>query len=381
MKKRLLGFSIALSCLAFAGCEDDSTWLVKTTDGPMEISRIVNPKTYEEISSAALDQLILVQGVNLNNVATIFINDVEAEKPTDMIPVNGSILVRVPYIVPTEIDNKIKLTDKQGRSVEAPLEVTVPELVIEGMSCEYAPAGSTLVISGNYFDLYGMTPDDGVVLFGDIETPIVAANKTSVTVQVPGNVPANTTLTLKSDIKTATCPGKYKDDEYILQTFEGNTWNDTYKIAYVSGPNDPDHGEADDPAGISGKYMRYHNTYVGGWNWQGFDWPVINNRPADLATNAANYALKFECYAVKTLADPILFIAPMINNAQSGYRWGEDDSFPMGEWRTYTIPLTETVGDINTWVEAAQAQFVFHAAGTGKESYWCIDNVRISKIK
>ena len=380
MKTRLLSLFIALSCLTYAGCEDDSTWLVKTTDGPMEISRIVNPKTYEPVSVAALDQLILVEGKNLNNVATIFINDVEAVKPTDMIPVNGSILVRVPYIVPTVVDNKIKLTDKQGRNVEYPLEVTVPELVVSGMSCEYAPAGSTLVISGSYFDLYGMTPDSGVVRFGDVETPIVAANKTSVTVQVPGNAPANSKLTLVSDIMTAECPGKYKDSDCLLQTFEGNSWNDTYKIAYVSGPNDPDHGEADDPAGISGKYMRYHNTYVGGWAWQGFDWPLIGNRPADFDTNAADYAIKFECYAVKALADPILMIIP-IEGGQSDYRWGGDETFPTGEWRTCTIPLTETVADIASWINTAQAQFVFHAAGTMKESYWCIDNVRISKIK
>lgn len=380
MKTRLSSLLLALSCLTLAGCEDDSTWLVKTTDGPMEITRIVNPKTYEEITTAALDQLILIQGENLNNVATVFINDVEAVKPDDMIPVNGSILVRVPYVVPTAVDNKIKLTDKQGRNVEYPLEVTVPELVVEKMNCEYTPAGSTMVISGSYFDLYGMTPDNGVVRFGDVETPILAANKTSVSVQVPGNAPANSKVTLVSDITTAECPGKYKDSDCLLQTFEDNTWNDTYKIAYVAGPNDPDHGESTDPAGISGKYMRYHNTYVGGWAWQGFDWPLINNRPADFDTNAAAYAIKFECYAVRELADPILMIIP-IEGGQSDYRWGEDATFPTGEWRTCTIPLTETVADMASWVNTAQAQFVFHAAGTLKESYWCIDNVRISKIK
>lgn len=381
MKKRLLGVCVTLVCLSFAGCGESSTWLVETTDGPMKISRIVNPKTYEEVSVASLDQLILIEGENLNNVASLFINDVEAKKPTDMLPVNGTLLVRVPYTVPTVVDNKLKITDKQGRIVEAPLEVVVPDLVVEGMDCEYAPAGSELTITGSYFDLYGMTPDDGVVMFGEIEAPIASVNKTSVKVVVPENVPDNTVVTLKSEIKTAVCPGLYKDNECILQTFEDNTWNDSYKIAYVSGPNDPDHGEATDPVGISGKYMRYHNTYAGGWAWQGFDWPTIKNRPADFDTNASAYAIKFECYAVKELADPILMISPMISGSQSNYRWGEDSSFPVGEWRTYSIPLTETVKDIASWIGASQAQFVFHAAGTLKESYWCIDNVRISKIK
>ena len=239
MKTRFLGVLVALASLAIVGCEESPTWLVETNDGPMEITRIVNPKTYEDVSVAAIDQLLLVQGVNLNNVASAFINDVEVVKPTDMTLLNGSILLRVPYTVPTVIDNKLKLTDKQGRTVEAPLEVTVPELVVDGMACEYTPAGSTLVINGSYFDLYNMTPDDGVVLFGDIEAPIVAVNKTSVSVTVPANVPANTTLTLRSDVITVPCPGKYKDEEYLIQNFENKVSEETYKVYYISGPSDP----------------------------------------------------------------------------------------------------------------------------------------------
>lgn len=379
MKTRFLGVLVALASLAIVGCEESPTWLVETNDGPMEITRIVNPKTYEDVSVAAIDQLLLVQGVNLNNVAFAFINDVEVVKPTDMTLLNGSILLRVPYTVPTVIDNKLKLTDKQGRTVEAPLEVTVPELVVDGMACEYTPAGSTLVINGSYFDLYNMTPDDGVVLFGDIEAPIVAVNKTSVSVTVPANVPANTTLTLRSDVITVPCPGKYKDEEYLIQNFENKVSDETYKVYYISGPSDPG-GEATDPEGISGKYMRYHNTYPGNWDWQSIIYQSFGKRPENFVDHVAEYALKFECYAVKPLADPFVLFNPNGDNP-SGYRWGEDASFPTGEWRTYSIPLSETVTLISEWADWPNFIVVFHAAGTGKESYWCIDNLRISKIE
>ncbi|MEG2061536.1 MAG: glycan-binding surface protein [Alistipes sp.] len=380
MKTKLLGFIITLLSLTLIACDDDSTWLVPTTSEPMQISRIVDPKNSDAvITTASLEQLIKIEGTNLNNVKTIYVNDVEAVKAKDMIPVNGAIFVRVPYTVPLVIDNKIKLTDKADRTVEAPLTVTVPDLVVEKMICEHTPTGATLTITGNYFDLYGMTPTAGKVLFGSIETAIATANKSSVSVIVPANVPANTTLKLKSAVTTATCPGLYKDSEFMMETFDGKSWDDSNKIAYITGPTDPDsHTEATDPVGISGKYMRYHNTYVGGWAWQGFNWPALK-KPADLATNAAAYALKFEAYAVKPLADPIFMIIP-INGGQTNYRWGGDAAFKTGSWQTYTIPLAEAA-DINKWISDTQAAFVFHADGTKKESYWCIDNVRISKIK
>lgn len=365
-------------CLSLLGCKDDSTWLVETTDAPMTVARVADPKNWDAtIMSGALDQTIKIEGTNLNNVQTIFFNDVEAIKSEDAMAINGALYIRIPYIVPNLIDNKIKLTDKQGRLVEVPFEVTIPDLVVTKMDCEYAPVGSTLVISGNYLDLYGFIPETGKVKFGDVEAEIIAGNKTSISIIVPANAPANSIVTLISDQMTVPCPGKYKDADCMIQDFENSSSNSTYKIGIITGPGD---GDATDPQGISGKFMRYHTTYAGGWAWQAFDWPVITNKPADLATNASAYAIKFECYAVEKLADPILMIAPM-SGGQSGYRWGSDTEFAQGKWLTYSIPITETVGDISSWVSSAQAQFVFHAAGTQKMSYWCIDNVRISKVK
>lgn len=378
MKTRLLGFiMLVLSSCIFVGCEEETSWLVTTDDSPIIAEKIVDPANWDaEITSASLDQLVKVIGTNLGNTQSVFVNDIEAATPDNYLVVNGELFLRIPYTVPSVVDNKLKITDKFDNTVELELTVTIPDLIVEGMSCEYAPAGTDLTISGDYLDLYEYDTVNGTVTFGDIEVAIKQADKTSVIVTVPEDVPENTVVSLVSSVQTTVCPGKYKDTECLISNFESNVTGST--VAYISGPNDetPDCGAlSTDPEGISGKYLRYKNTYSA-WTWTGFSWPAVTP-PSDLAENASEYYIKFECYAVNELNTAFLLIAPF--SGYNSYRWGDDTSFPLGEWRTYSIPISSTVDDISSWANATQLQYVLHGPASEGEMYFAIDNIRISR--
>ena len=154
----LLPLSVAGSSF-FTGCDDNETWLVHTDDGPIVIEKIVDPHNWDApISDVHLEQMIKIVGKNLNNADTIVINDVGLSMPGDAMKINGEIYIRVPYTAPMVFDNKIKITDKNDRTVEATLNVSVPPVAFTKMECEYVPEGGMLVITGNYFDLY-VDPD------------------------------------------------------------------------------------------------------------------------------------------------------------------------------------------------------------------------------
>lgn len=391
MKTKLFTFILATLGLVLIGCNDDkATWLVKTTDGPMTITRVADPKNSDiTIVAGALDQLIKIEGTNLNNVETVFINDVQAVRPSYMLPINGAIYVRVPYEAPVVRDDKIKLTDKQGRTVETSFDVTVPELVVTKMECEYTPEGARLTIIGDYLDMYHMKSGTGTIMFGSIAAPIVSGTKTTAVAVVPQGVPDNTTLTLVSDKTTAVCPGKYMDKECVIIDFE--TTSGLYALegaVYISGPNDTSYPSVTaagdtalptDPNGISGKYLRYKGLYMGGWNFQQLIYKNFTP-PADFVGNQTTYALKFECYAVTDLNSYYVAFESNASTSGSTFRWGLDPEFKVGKWQTYTIPLSDFPNP-SAWNSVFKLVFNAHAGYMPiKDMYFCVDNFRISKL-
>ncbi len=398
MKNKFLRIFLLLAgIVVFFGCEDDPTWLAETTDAPIAIKKIVDPNKWDaEISTANLDQVIKVIGTNLNNTDTIVNNDRGVERPLNAMLMNGALYIRIPYAAPKDRDDKLKITDKFGNTAEFPLKVTVPELKVTGMVCEYVPEGELLTIEGDYFDLYEFfaEPDEddeddapeepwspSYVVFGDTEAPIVESSKTSIKVVVPQGTPKNCKLSLKNEIvPNANVPGRYMDQgEAFITDFEYDSFNDNYPdVAYVSGPDDPtenSHALPTDPKGVSGKYFRYKGLYPSGWNWWGIVYKSYT-APIGLAGHESEYALKFECYAVDPLTNA--YVRLDSGATDESYRWGNDPDFPRGEWRTYTLPLS-TFDHPDAFANGV-FQIIFHQGGQYTEMYFCMDNFRISKL-
>ncbi len=376
---------ILISLLFIAGCEEDETWLVSSDDGPMVIEKICDPSNWDApITAVAIDQVIKVSGKNLANIDTIMINDVGVSYPGDAFLVNGVLYVRVPYVVPVEIDNKIKLTDKEGRTVSAALTVSIPDLKITGMECEYIADGGELVIQGDYFDLWGFGdpdetesgPDERVVKIGDKQAEIITASKTSITVLVPDGTAANSKVSIENEFTNSVlggavdCPGYFRDSKWLLENFSWDLNSNGVREIIIP-PVDPSSGN---PEPVADRYFRYKGTYSA-WAWDGISYknPFPGGAPDDLNTNPGKYAIKFEIWAgSQMLGNNLAFF---FNGQSNVIRVGKDESIPVGKWVTVTIPCT-TFSSPNGFAPAFE--FVMHGGDTVPMDF-ALDNIRFSE--
>lgn len=389
MKKISVLIPIVISLLIFSGCNDDnSTWLVPTNDDPMVIEKICDPSNWDApITSASLDQLIKVTGSNLSNVDTIVINDVGITYPGDAFLVNGMLFIRVPYSVPIVVDNQLKLTDKQGRTISSSLTVSIPEVKLTKMECEYVPDGAELVIVGDYLDLWGFgapSTDEGggteadtrIVKIGDLKAEILTTSKTSITVRVPAGARENSKVTIENEYTNQIyggaipCPGKFRDSEWLLENFNWELKdNGTYQIVVP-----PVSSNSGNPQPISGNYFRYNGNYSA-WNWNGITYknPFPSGAPSDINTNPSKYAVKFEIWAEASMTGNNL--AFFFNGQSNVARVGNDSSIKTGQWITYTIPCT-SFSSPSGFLPAFE--FVMHG-GDNTNMNFAVDNIRFSE--
>lgn len=372
MKIKFLRFVVIVSSLAFVfGCSDNDRWLEKTTSDPMVITKVVDPFAMNTtpITSAYMEEMVMLIGKNLANTKKVLVNDIELEMPSDAYVIANNLYLRIPYSAPTVIDNKIKITDIYDRTVEVPFTVMIPSMIATGMDCEYTPAGSEMIIYGDYFDLFEMTVEDGQVFFGTREATIVGTTKTSVTVIVPDNIPDDTEIRLETPLAQAICKTPYRETEYLLTDFESSLGGTSYGVTYQDTPLEPG-----DPEPIDGTYMKHKGYYPGGWEWQGVYYKGPVTIPDDINTNRSAYNFKFEAWAGAELTTSIVRFEFEASAPEIRVWWGNDPSFPIGKWLTVTIPAEDITG--------ADILDVFQIAmhwGDAADMYFCIDNPRFSR--
>jgi hypothetical protein len=309
MKAKTLKITLLASfaMVIFSCKENDDTWLVETTSDPITIEKVVDPTNYDApVTGAVLEQLIKIVGENLANTASVFINDVEVEMPLYANVVNGVLYIRIPYIAPTVVDNKIKITDKYGNTAEIPdFIVTLPSMQGTGPAgtMEWVAPGGELTIAGDYFDLYRMTDSTGgIVQIGTQEAAILEMTKTTLTVTVPAGTAANSDITLISPTgETVVCKNRYRDGRWLLGDFNDKGFVTNGRWSYQGGTGNPsDPTDPTDPDPVDGVYLKYKASYPGGWN--GDTWGVYRvndspNVPDDINSNRTAYNFKFEAWA------------------------------------------------------------------------------------
>lgn len=192
---KCISFSIICACMLF-GCIacDDITQVdevlagenIPSTGAPA-ITKIVmaNDITGTPIETAAFTQVVRIEGTNLGNVTSLKFNDVEVDM-SEVYSSYDAVLAKVPRVLPETVTDRVYVQTKLGET-SAPLKVTIPELKIQGLYCEFAQPGDTTYIQGNDYDLYGITAEDAVVKVGDKDVNVLAASETELMIQIPGN--------------------------------------------------------------------------------------------------------------------------------------------------------------------------------------------------
>ena len=304
------------------------------------VEKIVLAKDAEfSIDGANFEDIVRIEGTNLGDVVSLKFNDIEVDRK-DIYSHYDMLLAPVPRVLPKEVTNKIYITTEHG-STTVPFVVSIPDLRIEGLKNEFAQPGDTTTVSGDNFDLYGITVEEAVVNIGDIPVNVIGATRTELTIQIPANAPANSRVSIKGSNMELPIELSYMDSG-ISQLFDFNNWPGEGAFTHSSQfPDAPVNFLCDgtlsgqpEPLTKGGKYIRFNNSGKA-WGWMVM-WAGYIKVPAEVATNPASYDLRFEiCTGVKY---PISSISRII---LGDYGWyPAKDGLPVntyGRWQTIRI--------------------------------------------
>ncbi|MBQ9357827.1 MAG: hypothetical protein IJT98_11145 [Prevotella sp.] len=149
------GLYLALATTAmigFTACEDEPDKYEISEGSPtIRYIRPVNVEAADSIITGAyMDNNICIVGENLRSITKMFFNDQEAKLIPSLITDN-TMIVTVPGQIPGEVFNKIFMVNNSNDTTTYDFSVLVPGPNINNMSNEWAKAGETATIYGNYF--------------------------------------------------------------------------------------------------------------------------------------------------------------------------------------------------------------------------------------
>lgn len=350
-----ISFSIICVCMLFGfmAC-DDITQVdevlagenIPNTGAPA-ITKIVMANDAEgtPIETAAFTQVVRIEGTNLGNVTSLKFNDVDVDL-SEVYSSYGAVLAKVPRVLPGTVTDRVYVQTDLGET-SAPLKVTIPELKIQGLYCEYAQPGDTTYIQGNDYDLYGITAEDAIVKVGDKDVNVLAASETELMIQIPGNARMGDPVTVQGTKMAEPVTLDYAKPG-VSELFDFNDWPGYGAFTHASkyswapknflyskfsaGPDDPK------PLGSDGKYIRFKDQ-VNAWGWMVF-WAGYIDLPADVAANPQDYQMRFEFWNDQKY--------PLNSNYRiifGNYQWYPGgDGVPLNtknQWKTIRIDLDE----------------------------------------
>lgn len=335
-----------LTMFIFSACQDIEDYNIgwnsdNTSTAAPEITNITDVRNNDSIiTSGALTQLISINGTNLSGIKSIYFNDVEVDLKMAYVKIN-KIIVPVPRNLPTEITNKISVTTELGKTT-FDFEVKIPELVITGLYNKYTIPGDTAEIDGNFFDLYQLTPDDGVIYFGDQELPIISATDKTLFFKVPTNATNDQIIKLGSaysKLKTPVAiPGKYRETGFKFIDFENPS---SYNGMWAGSEYITDGKKQGDPKPLNGKFLRI-NREIGAWAWTTYFAGGVSVSSQDMVDNKDKYKLEFE---INTNSQYPIKAGNFVYQVFDGwYVWNPADAGvaynTYGNWKTISIDLS-----------------------------------------
>lgn len=333
-----------------------------SSDGAPKIEKITPIAQLDTpITQGEMGQWLAIQGDNLAHVKAILFNDVSVDLKK-IYAVRKRINVAIPAEAPTNLTNTITVQTEQGEET-FPFTILFPDLVINGFENEFVAPGSNAVITGQFFDLYGLSADDASITMNGNPLTVVEKNDTKLVVTIPEGTVDGAEVVLNSP-KMQT-PYKLKIRDRGVPFFEsydksylfgqGFLWTDQ---SYISDGTQ----EGDPVSPIGGSIFRRKNSY-GAWNWDTliaghFDIP---NTPEgnDVVANTENYNVKFEVWTPKSnpLSTGDFIFWSTQSDDKMKVRWNpvaSGSSFNTnGEWRTITL-------DAKTWFQSNDGTKTLH---------------------
>ena len=374
---RSLAASFVLAALALTACSDQPD-KYQPTGGSPQVQYIRLPESADAIiTQSYMQRTICLVGNNLRSVRRMFFNDKEAVLNSSFITDN-TLLVDIPGEIPSAVTDKIYMVNGDGDTTTYAFHVIVPPPSVMSMSCEYAPAGEEVTITGDYFIQDPYKPlqirfNNGTLAATDIKS----ITKNSITFTMPAGATAGRVI-VESVYGKGESVFVYKDTRNIIFDFDGSHGGMAQGHGWRPGNIRP--------GGIDGNYLYFGGVKMLGkvgatwaednfamnyWPEPDAGFPKISGIPTIAAMldtcGIADLVLKFECRVPANKAwSASALQAIFTGNADVTYAtansqyYGNKD-LPRGLW----IPWQAT-GNYNTgdkWVTVSMPLSAFNKTG------------------
>lgn len=284
------------------------------------------------LSEAALGDFIAIHGIGLDvcNIDSVLVNDVSVDM-REIYTENDILYMKIPVKLPIVETDKIYIYNKLGVQ-ELPFKALAPDLKLERMFNEYTNPGDTIMIYGDFFELYEIDSLNAVVDFNGKTSKVIASGNNYLTAQVPSNVDKNIKVKVKGvkyDVE-AICPGRYYDRECMIMDFDELM------------PSNPINVVTDlkDIQRFSGNFLRIDDKsdYSGWWYIaEKSDVPFTD----DMLDNYQNYVVKCEFRTANQFIEGKIKFCNYLFWDAAPMEWGPSDFVlqNFNRWETITLPF------------------------------------------
>ena len=356
MKKTIIILSV---CVLAAACNDIVTYDTDLPDRYSNSGAPVIEAVYDiqddslktPLSEGALAQIIHIVGKNLANPQSVSFNGIDADLDKCYCE-NENSYILIPRVMPDAMNNTLVYKTAQG-SASIDFEISVPELKLGGLANEFAHAGDTVRVAGDYFDLYGFGVEgsDASITIGETPVEIAAAGESGLYIVIPEGTPDKALITFSwNSIKLGPQTKKVPFRNTTYMFFRNFSTTGFWDASLADEVLTDGTGEGD-PESPGYKFFRFKNSYAS-WSWNslgmGDGW--YYETPEDWATN---WVFKFELWtnpakplpAYNAAANQGLFVQLNLKfNVTLDLGGGALNTG--GEWMTFSFPLSTVASEM-----------------------------------
>ena len=302
--------AVVLSAGCMASCSETDAEQDRGNTPVVKYVRDCDPAKGDSlIVAASLGAKLAFIGDNLGDVQQMWFNDQKVKLNPTMVT-SHSIIVDVPNVIPSEVNNLCRLITSTGITVDYPFTISIPAPRLDEMDCEWALPGTNATLKGAYFADDPNVPMT-VTFPGGLVADIIDYDQYNLTFKVPeGAVEGPITVsTIYGQGKTSF---NYRDTRGMLFDFEPDGVTGLGLQENKQGWHQPAYGN--DENSLDGTYIRFGNGeatldndawddnnfafehWAGTWS-EPVTYPArIGDRLSDLVdfSDFSNMTLKFE---------------------------------------------------------------------------------------
>lgn len=416
--------------LGFTSCNDEPDKYEHTGGKPsIEYIRSTDPNAADSLLTGAfLGNTVAIVGENLTAIHKLYFNDQQAVLNTSLIT-SRSLLVDLPSQIPAKVTDCLYMETWDGETIAYPFKSLVPAPKASNMSCEWANAGTTATIYGDYFvndPSFEMTVADAAGHTAEI----TSMTQTQVTFEVPETwEPGYVYIT--SIYGKGKSKFRYKDDMNILFDWDGTHGGHDLAHGWRNGVV---HNPGDDEAivAVDGPYLYFGGADIAGdvgaswaednfsfnyWPEPGAGYEKLSARPefASIIAKEGIQGMQMKMEVLVPASNPwmssslqIIFTPyDVVNYGAASNAFISDATLPRGlwtpwqttgsydtagQWVTVTLPLstfsmafdgTSAGSPIDQSCLDGLTMFVWNGGvpGTDCSPVICIDNIRVVPIE